>query len=109
MKIENNNNLCFKKVILLGNAKSNMKRRMPEKAYRALKEDFQRTFEKSDVQVMIGSPYNGGNKLDALIKYENNGYDYLEEGVLSSMFFSPKKFFRRIQSTVEKKVASFNK
>lgn len=114
MQITNNNGTSFKAAYIEKCAKLIAQKRMFNSNYAKLEKEFLEKYKDSEFTITVGAAEKE-KRLDAIISYNINGKDknrgtffrYLEEGIFSSLFRSPKKFFSKIDRVYAESAVPF--
>jgi len=80
--------------------------RLPSGQFQKFIDRFEARHKDYGYKITLGAGVGIKDRLDAMIHYGKDHFRYLEEGVISSIFSSPKKFMKRINRQISKDITS---
>ncbi len=109
MQVNNNYQPNFRAGKITTGGQIVLSKRLPSGQFQKFVDRFVQRHKGSDYQITLGAGVGMKNRLDAMIDYGDKNFRYLEEGVLSTLFASPKLFMKYINRQIDKDVLSIAK
>ncbi len=106
MQVNNNYQPTFRAGKITNSGLKVLSNRLPSGQFQKFVDRFVQRHKGSDYQITLGAGVNIKNRLDAMIDYGNKNFRYIEEGILSSLLTSPKRFMNKINRQIDKDVLS---